>query len=163
MKQLFICRHAKSSWKHPELTDFDRPLNSRGKEDAPRMGNILADKGITPNLILTSPANRAKTTALTMADALNFPLEAIQENAGIYLADTGTLIKILGNLPADINSFMIFGHNPGFTDLANLLGDFYIDNMPTCSIVALQFDMDDWSKLKSVKGELMFFEYPKLH
>jgi phosphohistidine phosphatase len=163
MKQLFICRHAKSSWKHPELTDFDRPLNNRGKEDTPKMGSILADKGVRPDLILTSPANRAKTTARIIADALNYPLADILEIAGIYLADTRTLINILSNFPNNINSIMIFGHNPGLTDLANLLGTFYIDNMPTCSIVALQFDMNDWSKLKSEKGDLIFFEYPKLH
>ena len=161
MKTLYLVRHAKSSWKFPELRDFDRPLNGRGKRNAPDMGKRLKAKGIRPDLLLTSPANRALTTAREIAEKIDYPLEGIHENDDIYHGSENTLLAIINGTDGNVNELMLFGHNPGFTDLANLLGDQWIDNIPTCGIVSIQFDVENWSAVTPGTGKNLFFDYPK--
>lgn len=163
MKTLFLVRHAKSSWKHPELKDFDRPLNKRGKHDAPFMGKLLLDLGVQPDLMVTSTANRALTTAKVVAKALNYPKGRLLKDPGIYHASEDELLKIVQQIPAKVNSLMLFGHNPGFTWFCNLLSDAELDNIPTTGAVQLSFPVDSWADIGPGIGTLDWFEYPKKH
>lgn len=158
-KTIYLIRHAKSSWKFPELSDFERPLNKRGKSDAPFMGKLLAEKNILPDLIISSPAKRAISTAEIIADAIGYNREFIIEEEELYLASSNSILRILALLN-DKKSVMIFGHNPGLTVLNNLLSDKHIENIPTCGIVALRFNAE-WNQIKPKTAEQIFFDFPK--
>lgn len=160
-KQLLICRHAKSSWQDVNLSDFERPLNKRGERDAPEMGKRLAQRGIRPDLIMTSPAARALATAIHYAGQLNYSLERLERNPLQYATSVPALIKILQEVDSRINTLMLVGHNPESTDLANVLGHLMIDNIPTSGIVALAFSLPTWEEIGAGKGELLFFDFPK--
>lgn len=159
MKTLYLVRHAKSSWNDPDLSDFDRPLNKRGEGDAPEMGRRLKEKAILPDLLLSSPANRAITTARTIADEIGYDQGKIATDEAIYHAGAATLLDIIRKQANRYNSLMLFGHNPGFTDLANQLAEEYLDNISTCGILALKFTIDSWKTLE--EGEVIFYDYPK--
>lgn len=163
MKYLYLVRHAKSSWDFPELADIDRPLNKRGKRNAPEMGLRLAARNLELDNIITSPATRAKTTANIIAEQLDFPLENIIEKDEVYHTGTSALIKVVASFHKDIKSVMIVGHNPGFTDLANYLKepDYYIGNVPTCGVVAIEFTVNQWTELSKHCGRMLFFDYPR--
>jgi phosphohistidine phosphatase len=162
MKQLLICRHAKSSWKDTSLADFDRPLNKRGKRDAPRMGKMLASNKIEPDLIVSSPAKRARQTATILAKELEFPKKKLSYMEAIYEASPEVLIDCIRSFDDRFDQAIIVGHNSGFTILANLLGNLQIPNVPTCGIVALDFAVRSWKEVKKKEGELLFFYYPKM-
>ncbi len=163
MKYLFLVRHAKSSWDFPELPDFDRPLNKRGKRDAPEMGIRLASRKLELDAVISSPANRALTTARIIAEELDFPVKNIRENSDVYHASGSTLVDTIRDLPNELKSVMLVGHNPGFTDLSNFLkeSDYYIGNVPTCGVVAIEFALNRWSDVSKHCGRLLFFDYPK--
>jgi phosphohistidine phosphatase len=162
MKHLFLVRHAKSSWDEPGLTDIERPLNNRGKKDAPFMGKIIAAKKFKPDLIISSPAQRARKTAIAFADEFDMKKKEIVFDDKIYEATSSELLEIIRNIDKDFKSVMLFGHNPGLTNLNNTLSQKYIDNIPTCGIVALKFE-EDWKDIKPKSAVQEFFEYPKLH
>ncbi|UII32725.1 histidine phosphatase family protein [Fulvivirga ulvae] len=161
MKTLYIVRHAKSSWDYPNLSDQDRPLNKRGERDAPKMGERLNNRGIFPDLMLSSPANRALTTCKTIARELDYPLDGIEINDHLYHASEDSLLDIVNSTDDTWLSLMIFGHNPGFTDFANSLTDEYLDNIPTCGVFACTFEVDSWQDVDFGNGRLLFFDYPK--
>jgi len=162
MKTLYVIRHAKSSWDDPELTDFERPLNERGKKDAPRMGKRLKEKDIHPQLLLSSPAKRAFSTSKRIADAIGYSRENIKTEKELYHADAETILSILRKLGDNISTLMIFGHNPGLTDFVNQLGkNTSIENIPTCGVVAFSLRIEHWRDLGFNSGELIFFDYPK--
>ncbi|AFH49501.1 Phosphohistidine phosphatase SixA [Ignavibacterium album JCM 16511] len=160
MRQLILVRHAKSSWDNPELDDFDRPLNKRGKRDAPFMAILLAEKKVKPDLILSSPAVRTKLTAIEIAKKLGIDKDKIIWNEKIYLASSSKLLKILTGIDDKVRSVMLIGHNPGLTDLQNYLCKEEIDNIPTCGIVCMR-TQKDWKSITSKDFELVFFDYPK--
>lgn len=162
MKTLYLARHAKSFWGDQSIPDFDRPLNKRGKRDAPFMGNVLKEKKVKPDLIISSPAKRTKKTALEIAAKLKYPESKIIYNEELYEASSNTILKVIKKIDDKIESVMIFGHNPGLTMLNNQISDFYIDNIPTCGIVALQLDKK-WSEIGKNTCRHLFFEYPKLY
>ena len=162
MKTLYLVRHAKSSWKNQGLTDFDRPLNKRGKRDAPFMGEVLNDKKINPDFIISSSAKRAKKTATEIAAKIGFPLKKISFNDEIYEASMSTLVNLIKKLNDKYESVMIFGHNPSLTVLNNHISNHYIDNIPTCGIVALQLNKK-WNELDKNSCEQIFFEHPKMY
>lgn len=161
MKTLYLVRHAKSSWDYPELSDYERPLNKRGKRDAPEMGQRLASKGITPDLMLSSPANRALTTCETIAQEIDYPKNKIITNEDIYHASKESLLEILKDVDDKYDSIMMFGHNPGFTDFANELADTDIVNIPTCGLFACTFPLDSWNYIEWSSAHLLFYDYPK--
>lgn len=163
MKTLYIVRHAKSSWDDLTLDDFDRPLNKRGKHDAPLMGNLLNKMGVDPELMLSSPAKRAKATAIAIAEQLDKPKKDIVFNEDIYHASASELIRIISKTDKHINSLMLFGHNPGLTFLANRFFPAIIDNIPTTGVVAVELSIESWSEIEEAEGRLVFFEYPKKH
>jgi phosphohistidine phosphatase len=162
MKTLYVVRHAKSSWDNPELADFERPLNERGKTDAPRMAKRLKERDVHPSLLLSSPAKRAFSTARRIAEMLNYPKKNIRTEERLFHADTGEIIAVLKSISDKNDVVMLFGHNPGLTELVNEIGEHVdIDNIPTCGVVALRFHIKSWNELGSTRGELLFFDYPK--
>lgn len=160
MRQLILIRHAKSSWSNPSLDDFDRPLNKRGKRDAPFMAKLFSKKKIHPDLIISSPAKRTKQTALEFAKQLAIESENILWNDKLYLASLTTLLKIVKKFDDNVKIVILVGHNPGLTNLYNFLCKQEIDNIPTCGIISMKTDKN-WSDISSKNFELEFFEYPK--
>jgi phosphohistidine phosphatase len=158
---LLICRHAKSSWQDTSLGDFDRPLNKRGERDAPEMGHRLARQGVCPDLIMTSPAVRAFTTACHYARQLGISPELIRRNPEQYEASVPKLLGLIRTVDSSVSTLMLVGHNPESTGLANALGGLSIDNIPTSGIVALAFSQCAWADLTAGSGTLLFFDYPK--
>jgi phosphohistidine phosphatase len=162
MKTLYLARHAKSSWKDHALDDMVRPLNKRGRRDAPFMGELLKDKGINPELIISSPAKRASKTAQAIAEQIGYSKKKIIYDEDVYEASSRGLIEVIKKIDDKYSSVMLFGHNPGFTMLNNFLTKHYIDNIPTCGIVALEFNCA-WKDITKNSGKFIFFEYPKLY
>jgi phosphohistidine phosphatase len=146
MKTLILVRHAKSSWDDPSLDDRDRPLNGRGKKDAPAMGERLAKLGIEPELMVSSPAVRALTTAEIFAKALDFKRKKIMVDEQIYASSPAILLKRIHAIDDEVKCAMLFGHNPELSDLAH---DFspQIDDLPTCAVVELHFDVKTWLQI----------------
>jgi len=161
MKKLFLIRHAKSDWNNPNLSDIDRPLNKRGDRDAPFMANVLKKSNVIPELIYSSPAKRAFTTAKVFAKELGYDKNLIIINNSVYEAGIKDLEKIVQEIDADISNVLLFGHNMVITAFANHLGNKFIDNMPTCSIVGIEFDTNNWKNLERGSGNTFLFEYPK--
>jgi phosphohistidine phosphatase len=161
MKKLFLVRHAKSSWNYSELSDFERPLNKRGRRDASFMAKLLSQQGVSPDKIVSSPANRAVTTALFFCDPLSYNFDDISLKAKLYEASSEEILDVIRNLDNSFNDVMLFAHNPGLTDLANNLIDNSIDNIPTCGIVSLNLKIKSWEEINPKNSEKIFFEYPK--
>lgn len=160
-KRLTLLRHAKSSWNNPELDDRDRPLNKRGERDAPMMGQRLLKKETRPSLILTSPAKRARQTARLIAREIGYPLEFLQTEHELYLADPGTMLAIIAQQDNAFNDIVLCAHNPGITDLANRLSGASIDNVPTCGMVFLEAEISSWDEINTSRCTLAEFDYPK--
>jgi len=160
-KRLLICRHAKSSWQDTALSDIERSLNKRGERDAPEMGRRLNQRGIQPDLIMTSPAVRARTTAELLAVQLGYPSGNIRINMEQYTATVPALLVLLRQVEPQFRTVMIVGHNPESTALANILGGLHIENIPTCGVVALEFLEASWQDLAAGKSDLLFFDFPK--
>ena len=163
MKTLYLVRHAKSSWKYPDLDDFERPLNKRGRKNAPLMGKILKKLKVTPDLIISSPANRAATTARILAAKINYPLENIRYNEALYECSEGALIQIVRHIDDGVAEAMVVGHNPGLNGMANFLGNRSISNIPTAGVYCLGFNIASWTKIAENCGKSIFFEFPKKH
>jgi len=161
MKKLFLIRHAKSSWDYSNLTDFERPLNKRGKRDAPFMAKLLAKQGFNPDFIISSPANRAITTARYFSESLGYFFDKIFIEPKLYEASRDEILEVVMEIGKTYNNVMLFSHNPGLTDFANKLIGNTIDNIPTCGIVSINFKIESWSEINSKNSEMMFFEYPK--
>ncbi len=165
MKRIYLIRHAKSSWDDPEMDDFVRPLNERGKKDAPLMGKRLKEKGITPDSMISSPATRALDTCKAIAKALDYPQEKIKTDKRLYHASEEQLLKVVQELkdrPKDDEEIvLLFGHNPGLTDFVNELLNENIDNIPTCGIVATKLNIKTWKDAKFGCGQMEFFDFPK--
>lgn len=161
VKVLTLVRHAKSSWKDPNLSDFDRPLNARGKRCAPLMGKRLAARAKRPDLILSSPARRAVATMRKMMVEAGGDEREIVTDVRLYEADANQLLDLVRDIDDNRSNVLICGHNPGLTDLCNLLSNCFIDNIPTCGIVSLGFHCDSWKEVEPRSGELIYFDYPK--
>ncbi len=163
MKKLYLARHAKSSWDYPELNDFERPLNKRGNRDAPLMGKILKEMDFNPDLILSSPALRAYSTARIIAEEIDYPLEKIETSEMLYEYGTKEAINLIQSVNDGVSSLIIFGHNPTLTQLNNYFCNNHIGNIPTCGISAIEFNVDSWRKIEHESGSHLFFEFPKKH
>jgi phosphohistidine phosphatase len=158
MKELLIVRHAKSSWDYPHLNDYDRPLNDRGKRDAPKMAQWLSSQDINADLILSSGAERAKNTAIAFQAVLNIPMEIDDQ---LYHASRSKLMNIIKHTESSINSLILVSHNPGLNDLADYLLSGFPDNIPTTGIVSLKLDIEKWSETSTKNASLDFFQYPR--
>ncbi|MBN4066045.1 histidine phosphatase family protein [Candidatus Amoebophilus asiaticus] len=160
-KILILCRHAKSN-KANGISDFDRTLNGRGKADAQFMGNLLLQLDIMPNRILASPAVRAETTASILANEMAFS-DQIQSERCIYDQELDEVLDKIKSIDNDHNIAMVVGHNPGMEQLARLLlGMRSFIVIPTCGIVVLEFNINEWREIDSSASILKFFFSPKL-
>lgn len=160
MKKLTLIRHAKSDWSDIGLQDFDRPLNKRGKKAAPMMAARMRDERNQPQLIISSPAKRARKTARLMADELNHPKEKIHFNEDIYDAWVDTLIDLIRDLPNEKHIALI-GHNPGMSELGQWLCADAPEWLPTCAVLSLDLDIDSWRKAEEGCGRIRSYDYPK--
>lgn len=162
MKQVILVRHAKSSWKDMSLRDHDRPLNGRGKRDAPFMAQQLLDKIERVDAIVASSAVRAQLTAKHFQIAFEDSLEEFITSTDLYHASPQDIISVIHEVADQHNRILVFGHNPGFTQFANMFTDTYIDNVPTCGIVSVDFNVANWSKVSSQSGKMKYMLYPKM-
>ena len=162
MKTLTLVRHAKSSWKHTGISDRERPLNARGKRDAPDMGARIQRHGIRPSLIVSSPAKRAWQTARIVAREIDYPLEFLQREESLYLASLDQLLDVVASQDNGFNHLMVVGHNPGLTDFANFLSSGLTNNLQTAAVVSVEMDRDDWMLYERPKTRLLIYDYPKL-
>jgi phosphohistidine phosphatase len=163
MKTLYLVRHGKSSWKYPNLDDFERPLNKRGRKNVPFMGRILKKLKVAPDLVISSPANRAAMTARMIAAAINYPLENIRYSEAIYEFSEKALIHVVKQIDDAVNEAMVVGHNPALTGAANTIADQPISNIPTGGIFCVDLDISSWADISEHCGRLKFFEFPKKH
>lgn len=162
MKTLYLMRHAKSSWSFDDLSDQERPLNDRGRDDAPRMGQALARRDIHPDLVVSSPAVRALSTAVLVARELKYANDKIKVEPDIYEADLATLLAVIHALPDAADSVLLTGHNPTITDVANQLSPSPLSGeMPTAGILCLRFQAEQWAQVQRANAEFYFFDYPK--
>lgn len=162
MKSLYVIRHAKSSWGDFTQPDFDRPLNERGKRDAPVMAKRLIDAGVTIDLFISSPAKRAHKTCKLFCEVFNRAESDIKLINELYHASSQMLYEVVGSISDKHSSAAVFCHNPGITDFVNSLDAMVqVDNMPTCSIVGVRISADSWKDFATSKKEYLFFKYPK--
>ncbi|MES3019422.1 MAG: histidine phosphatase family protein [Bacteroidota bacterium] len=160
-KKLLLVRHAKSDWDNIKLSDFDRPLNSRGEKNAPEMAKRLLKKSIKPEQIVSSPAVRAITTARYFAKELGLEKSDIVKEPEIYEALTSTLMDVINELDNAYSFTALFGHNPGITSLVSNLCNEDLHNVPTCGMVLIEFPFEDWAMVSAGTGSLVFYDYPK--
>lgn len=162
MKRLTLIRHAKSSWGNPALPDFDRPLNQRGEVAAPAMGKALVERGLSPDLLVSSSALRAITTCKLLAKEFNYAEDAITIEPRIYEASVRTLLELVHALPDDAEHAVLVGHNPGMHGLAATLSEAPIDQFPTCAVADLKADTNSWANIEENQLQLIEFLYPKM-
>lgn len=157
-----MVRHAKSSWGDFTTPDFDRPLNERGKKDAPEMANRLLNKNIIIDIFISSPAKRAKNTCQAFCKVYNRPKDEILYIDDLYHASVETFNKVVSAIDNKFESAAIFSHNPGITDFVNaLVKDVNIDNMPTCAVFAIEIETNSWQDFLQASKKFLFVDYPK--
>lgn len=163
MKTLILIRHAKSSWDNPVLRDHDRPLNDRGRRDLPLMATLAAQEMGAPDLCISSTALRAKTTAKAFADAWGLSSTQFQLSSQLYHASEAAFMGVLRGLTDNLSVVALAGHNPGLTDLINLLQrDVELDNLPTCGVFMITFPCSSWAAFTPGSGKKAAFFYPKM-
>jgi phosphohistidine phosphatase len=162
MKEVIFIRHAKSDWGNESLKDIDRHLSERGYNDAYFLSEWFAKNNVLPQLVITSPAIRAFNTALIFAREMDLDLKNLKLEKNIYEASAEKILQVIretDNTPARI---MICGHNPGFTNICNELSeDMFFDNVPTCGMVSLSFEVDNWKEITKGMGKLNYYKFPK--
>lgn len=159
MKTLLLLRHAKSSRKFPDLSDHDRPLNHRGKRDAPRMGRLLKEKDLVPDLVISSTAIRAKDTAIAKHRGYKGKMFMFES---LYAAEPTAYLTVLRDLADNYRQVLVVGHNPGVEELIETLtGE--IHNIPTCTLARIEFDIEKWSAIlreRTHRGRLVVILRP---
>lgn len=162
MKELILIRHAKSDWGSEFLQDVDRPLNERGYSDAYFMSKWYLDHKLSPDLVVSSAATRALNTALIFARTLELPSDKFILDHRFYECPAKKMMTQIAEWPDAAERIMLFSHNPGITDLVNLLTDeVFIDNVPTCGIIALQLKIKSWKEIPDQKAKLLYYQFPK--
>mgnify|MGYP002630853015 CR=1 FL=1 len=161
MKRLFLIRHAKSSWANPDLDDFSRPLNKRGQGDCPEMAARLKKAGIHPDLIVASPAKRAKKTAIFMAKGTGYDPKDISYYEELYLGSLSYHLLLVEEMLSEVGVLFLVGHNHIITELGEYLTGNSLGNVPTCGIVAVEYPEKEGFSSKAGAGKLVFFDYPK--
>ena len=166
MKTLLLLRHAKSSWDDPTLQDFDRPLNERGKSAAPLMGRWMRKEKLQPDLVLSSPAERARQTITLVMEAARFQLGLYKFNAEVqyderlYGASAAELLERIKQIEPNVNQAMLVGHNPGLEDLIDTLtGE--AEHMPTAALACVDLNVEKWDQVRQGGGRLKWLVKPK--
>lgn len=165
MKTLYLVRHAKSDWNNGNLPDIDRPLNTRGYRDALVMSNLMKEKKVLPEVIITSPAIRAISTALIFCRNLNFDASKIIIYPDLYETSVKQYLECISKVDDRFKSVMLFAHNPTITNFANSLTKSFTDSFPTCGIAGIRQTVtnSDWENFNAVQGELILHDFPKNH
>lgn len=140
----------------PALEDFYRPLSPRGVRNAFAMGDELRERGVFPDLIISSPAVRAINTAIIIARKIDFPQQRIQSNDRVYEASVEELLKVIANVGGSVDHLMLFGHNPSLTNLINLLQPDLLDNLPTCGVFSIELSIASWAEVRNANGKCCF-------
>jgi phosphohistidine phosphatase len=162
MRRLTLVRHAKTEPATSGQEDWDRALEPRGQQDAPEMARRLKGLLGKPDRVVTSPAVRAITTANVMARVLGIAAAKVIQDERLYLASPKVMLDVVRESAGDAIHLMIVGHNPGITEFGDKLSaERSLDNMPTCAVYSLEFDLDDWSNLEWASGTNAEFDYPK--
>ena len=161
MKTLYFVRHAKSSWKDSSLSDRDRPLNSRGKRDAPNMAQFLSNKVECPDTFICSPSRRTLDTASHFLKAFGVSESDLDTKEKLYHGGESAFESIIQSLNDNLTSAMLFAHNPGITDYVNELTQSDIWNIPTCGMAGIKIDTHNWKNIGKANAELLFYYYPK--
>jgi len=161
MKTIILVRHAKSSWDDFSMADMDRPLNNRGKKDAPEMADRLLEKKIDIDAFVSSPAKRARKTAEVFSKAYGHKKKEVVIKEELYEAGQNEFSEVIASLPNEDNTVALFSHNPGITEFANTLTTTRIDNIPTTGVFAVQADTNDWKGFSSAPKQLWFYDFPK--
>ncbi|MBN2520396.1 MAG: hypothetical protein JXB17_07830 [Bacteroidales bacterium] len=161
MKTIIIVRHSKSCWDFNDLADIDRPVKPDRISDAYKMAGKLSQKKIIPELIISSPAIRALHTATIFTRELKIPASAIKINETLYFSDEDEILHEIYKIDDTISSVMIFGHNPTFTNFANIFVKKQIDNIPTSGFVLIKFDVKHWNEINKTNRVEEYFDYPK--
>ncbi len=162
MKTLYLLRHAKSSWDNPDLGDHERPLNKRGKTDAPKMGKWLAENVKPPQLILCSDSARTRATIAPVMEAWQLPEEVLQFESSLYHANPLTLWDLVQSCDDKIDRLMLVGHNPGLTEFANsVCKAFETENIPTSGFAAFSFNIKHWEEAEANEAEFETYQFPK--
>ncbi|MFV5699113.1 SixA phosphatase family protein [Flavobacterium sp. ZT3R17] len=156
MKNLILIRHAKSSWEAP-LHDKDRPLTNQGMKDAHLVSSHISDFIPKTYMIWSSSAERASETAVIFAQNILYPIECIDYKDELYTFDENKLEKVIKSCDNGIESVILFGHNEAITNFVNKFGDAFINNVPTAGFVSLQFDTDNWDRIKKGKTKKIIF------
>ena len=159
MKTLLLLRHAKSDWDDPSLRDFDRPLAARGERDAPRIGKALRKRGPLPDLIVSSPAARAKATIEAVITAAKLDVD-VSFDETVYGASSPELMRLITGLPDAVSCVLLVGHNPGFEDLVGRLSGSH-ERMPTAALACIEFRIDQWEDVKEGAGKFAWLITPK--
>ncbi|HEY0040794.1 MAG TPA: histidine phosphatase family protein [Flavisolibacter sp.] len=161
MKTLILVRHAKSDWSNEGISDIDRPLNERGKKDAPEMAKRLRKKGIKIDRFISSPAKRAFRTARFFAEDFDVKKDDIQAEKSLYGATPRQFEEVIASLTDKDDTIVIFSHNPGITEYANTLSTVHTDNIPTCGMFAVQAEVESWQAFTKADKKFLFYDYPK--
>ncbi len=161
MKTLYLIRHAKSEWANENLKDIDRPLNARGYNDAYKMSNWLKQNNIVPELIISSAAIRAISTALIFSRNLKYDDSKICITNNLYESGYKNYLDLIHSVNNNTKSIMIFAHNPSITELSNYLTKAFTDNIPTCGMVGLKIENDKWEDFNFQTATLFLYEFPK--
>ena len=161
MKEVYLVRHAKSSWDEVGLADHDRPLNKRGKRDAPKMASYLYETIGSLDVIVSSSAKRALLTAKQFQSAFEDELDELVIEEDLYHASSEEILTVISEIDDKYQRAAVFGHNPGFTSFANNFSSIYIENVPTTGIVGVKFDVNHWNEVSEANGSVFFFTYPK--
>jgi phosphohistidine phosphatase len=161
-KKLLLVRHAKSDWDSLALDDFDRPLNEKGKKDAPVMAQRLLDKKIKIDAFVASPARRARKTASIFARAYDVGKKKIILKDELYAAPAEKFYDVVSSLDDKYDTVAVFSHNPGLTEFANELTEVNMDNVPTCGIFAVKINASHWKDFREADKVFWFVDYPKM-
>ncbi|MDQ3191372.1 MAG: histidine phosphatase family protein [Bacteroidota bacterium] len=161
MKTLFLVRHAKSSWDETSLDDIDRPLKASGVKDAYLISTFLKEKIVQPELIISSPAVRALSTAVIFAKGMNIPLTDIKLFQELYESTPGEIQKTIQKTDDEIDSLMVFGHDPSLTNLFMFLTGINLEKIPTSAVVSISLNIDHWKEIAPGKGILEYLYKPK--
>jgi len=161
MKHLLLIRHAKSDWSHPSLPDKDRPLNKRGQRDAPFMALMCRKTCRRPNILVSSPAVRARETALRFAREYEIPERDIFIHPDLYEAAPETILDVIRSLDDSYGSAAIVGHNPGLVNLSRILLPKHIDSFPTCAVLEMKLETGSFSRITPACAKIRSFLYPK--
>jgi len=162
MKTLYIVRHAKSSWRHKALNDFERPLRKKGMDDLHAIIKVLKEKNVHPDFLVTSAAVRTIQTAVLLSQGLEMPQEAFGIKSTLYHGDSDQYLDCIKELPKGCNSVMIVGHHPAITGTINVLLGEELHRVATSSVHGIQWDeADSWKKCVNEPGQLLFALKPK--